>query len=170
MPCVRVRALLITCLGLLAGCAAGSARPESNTVNQPAVELRLARSDQTTFALSSLRGKPTLLFLFATYDTPSQLALAHLERLLARERRISVLGLALQPGAREFLDPYRDALSVDFPLAYDPSNEILPGKTDLGRITAVPGFILLDAEGHVIATRYGVATQAELHDWLDDAL
>jgi hypothetical protein len=110
------------------------------------------------------------LFLFATYDTASQAALAHLERFLAHDDHIEALGLALQPDARAFLTLYRDALNIDFPLAYDPSDVVLQGQTELGRVQAEPAFIVLDGEGRVRATRYGVTTEAELTTLVDEAL
>jgi len=166
---VTKRLLVSACAWLLTACVT----PEHSEFPRgirPPVELLLSRADGTRFQLSSLRDRPTLLFLFATYDTASQLALGHLERFLAREPRISVLGVALQPDANAFLDPYRDALSVDFPLSYDPGNTVLRGTSELGLITSVPAFIAIDTLGRVSATRYGVATPDELGELVEPLL
>ncbi len=160
---------LALCAVLLSACVFGNARTITPNA-APSLEIGLARADGSRFWLSEQRGKPLLVFLFATYDNGSQLALAHLESLLAHEKRIAALGIALQPDAQMFLEPYQASLSVSFPLSYDPYNALLRGETDLGRVAAVPAFAVLDAEGHVLATRYGITTEAELKAWLQSVV
>lgn len=158
----RLRAFAWLLLTLLSACGGAQRSASEAQAEQAPLELTLARSDRSLFPLSSLRGTPTLLFLFATYDSASQLALTHLERVLSQTPELRALGIALQPDARVFLDAYRDALSVSFPLAFDPDNAILGRKTALGRIESVPALVLLDAEGHVRGVRYGVTAEPEL--------
>lgn len=153
--------MLASCI-VLGACAASSAEGRPQT--RAPVDLTLARADGSLLTLSGARGKPLLLFLFATYDGNSQLALTHLEVLLRREPRIAALGIALQPDAREFLEPYRAALSVTFPLTYDPEDVVLADKSALGAIDAVPAFVSIDAHGVLQAIRYGVLTPSELQD------
>ncbi len=131
-----------------------------------ALDLTLAHSDRSLIELRELRGQPLLLFLFATYDDACQLALTHVERFRQRDPQFPVLGVALQPNAREFLDAYRDALAVSFPLTYDASDVVLKGKTALGRIIGVPAFVLLDAQGTIREVRYGVLEANELTDFV----
>ncbi|HEX2676027.1 MAG TPA: TlpA disulfide reductase family protein [Polyangiales bacterium] len=156
---------------LATACVAKSAASTSTTAAQqlPVLEMTLARPDGSRFELGAMRGKPMLLFLFATYDDPSQLALNYLERTLRREPDLATLGIALQPDAASFLEPYRSALSVSFPLSFDPNGDVLHGQTALGRIASIPCFVVLDAEGHIVATRYGVLREAELHELIEKA-
>jgi len=132
--------------------------------------LTLARSDGTLVELATLYGKPTLLFLFATYDANSQLALTELLRFSEREPGIALIGVAVQPDAKTFLELYRQALSIPFALYFDPENQLLRGVSALGRLRAVPAFVALDAGGQMRAQLYGAPTLAQLHTLADSAL
>jgi hypothetical protein len=171
-PARAIRGVLIRLLVtfLATGACACHQQVAAEETAKPALDLTLARSDRALFQLAELRGKPTLLFLFATYDGNSQLALTHLERLLQHEKRLAVLGIALQPNAPEFLDPYRDALSVTFPLSYDPAGVVLRGETGLGPIASVPAFVSLGARGQVLGVRYGALTEPQLRDFVAKSL
>jgi peroxiredoxin len=134
------------------------------------LDLTLSRANGTTVELAALSGRPTLLFLFATYDTDSQFALGPLVQFLESEPRLQVIGVALQPDAKSFLDMYQSSLGVPFALFYDPGNRLLRGQTALGRVAAVPTFVALDAEGHVRAQHLGVASADQLRELADSAL
>jgi hypothetical protein len=136
----------------------------------PVLELTLGRADGTTCELAALSGKPTLLFLFATYDTASQFALAPLVRFIEKEPRLQVIGVALQPDAKAFLKLYQSSLAVPFALYTDPGNRLLHGDTALGRVGAVPAFVALDAEGHIRAQQVGVASAEQLRELADAAM
>lgn len=157
-------------LGVLCACA--SAPPTAAAPTQPAhtVELTLADDHDQLVSVSQWQGRPLLLFLFSTSDTASQLALTHLEHWLMHVRPVRVLGVALQLDAKQFLVPYRDALSVSFPLTYDPQNQILPGHSDLGRCDTVPALVLLDAQGVERGRHYGVLTEPQLQSFVTSSL
>jgi hypothetical protein len=132
--------------------------------------MTLARSDGTLVELAALSGKPMLLFLFATYDETSQLALVPLLQFIELERRVAIIGIALQPDAKTFLELYRRALSIPFALYFDPENRLLRGQTALDRVRVVPAFVALDARGHIRAQQYGPATAEQLRALADSAL
>lgn len=120
--------------------------------------------------LSTLRGRPCLLFLFATYDPNSQLALTPLLEAGKREDRVTFVGVAVQPDAEAFLAPFREALDIPFALYFDSSQALLSGKTALGALPGVPAFVALDAEGHVRETFVGVPKVKELQELIESAL
>jgi hypothetical protein len=157
----------VACCVSIGACAGSEAQRVAST---PVLELTLGRADGTQLELAALSGKPTLLFLFATYDAASQFALAPLVRFIEHEPRLQVIGVALQPDAKAFLKMYQTTLAVPFALYTDPGNRLLHGDTALGRVAAVPAFVALDAEGHVRAQRVGVASADELRVLADSAL
>lgn len=124
-------------------------------------------ADGRPLELAALRGKPVLLFMFATYDTASQLTLARLEAVLKRQTFVTVVGIALQPDAQRFLELYQQTLSVSFLLSYDPHGTILRGNTALGHVDAIPLLVALDEQGVARALHYGAATDAQLTDLIE---
>jgi len=142
-------------LSACAGSQAGQQRA-------PLLDLSLTRADGARAELSAWRGRPLLLFLFATYDEASQLEFVPLQQLLERERQLQVVGVALQPEAATFLKLFQRALSVPFELYYDADNQLLHKQTALGALRGVPAFVALDAEGRIRGVHYGVATHEQL--------
>ncbi|HKP56003.1 MAG TPA: TlpA disulfide reductase family protein [Polyangiales bacterium] len=147
-----------------AGCAGTQVSPST-----PVLDLTLNGLDGRNLELSALRGKPVLLFLFATYDPISQIALTPLLAAGKSESRVTIIGVAVQPDAREFLGPFAKALEVPFALYYDGSGALLHGKTKLGALPGVPLYIAVDAEGYVHGTFYGVAKAKDLEALIDSA-
>jgi peroxiredoxin len=157
---------LIACCLSVGACA--TTRPATAS-SKPPLDITLARADGTQIELAALSGRPTLLFLFATYDEASQFALDPLVRFLELDKRAQVIGIALQPNAKAFLNLYKKSLAVPFPLYFDPDNKLLQGQTTFGRVTAVPTFIALDPEGRVRQSFLGVATAEQLRTLVDSA-
>ena len=157
-------------LGALLLMAAGACAGTGGRADEPALELSLINLEGRSLELAELRGRPTLLFLFATFDGTSQLALAPLMAATEREDRVTVLGIAVQPDAKAFLRPFRDALDVPFALYIDEKEALIHGHTALGRMPGVPAFVALDSEGHVRRTFFGVADRAELERLIESVL
>ena len=126
------------------------------------LELTLARPDGTRVELSALTDRPTLLFLFATYDSASQLALVPLLQTIERQRDLRVIAVALQPDAKDFLPMFKRALSIPFELYLDPDHQLMRGDTALGPVNAVPAFVALDAQGRIRQTLVGVPNTEQL--------
>ena len=161
MPLRLVRASTVLALLGWFGCATAGAPAADDARLVVQLPLELATGEPTD--LARLRGRPALLFMFATYDTASQLALVPLSELHAKRPELQLLGIALQPDAEQFLPPYASALDVQFPLAFDPSGNLLRGTTSLGEIPAVPCYLLVDAEG-VVQARYVGAMELDALD------
>lgn len=173
----RARARLVgLALALVLSSAAGSlgcGRPlESGDARSGAarLELSLISDEGRTLQLSALRGRPVLLFMFATYDASSQLALAGLLRKLEGDTRITPIGVAVQPDARTFLAPFRAALELPFPIYIDATNVLLTGASALGKLPGVPAFVAVDPRGRIRRTVYGVATKEQLEELIESAL
>lgn len=122
----------------------------------------LLAANRQPLNLRELRGRPLLLFIFTTFDDTCQLALIPLERVLHAHPELRALGIAAQPDPQQLLPLYRDALGVSFPLAYEPDNQVVAGKTMLGAIQTVPTYVLLDAQGRIAARHTGALTASAL--------
>jgi hypothetical protein len=131
-----------------------------------AVELTLRRADGTFLDLGDLRGRPVLVFVFATYDAASQMALHPLRRIVAEYPDIPVIGVAAHHSARLLIEPYVHALSPPFDVTYDPEDIVADGRSGLGEIAAVPTFVVLDRRGLPVARHLGFADEAQLRGLL----
>lgn len=130
------------------------------------VEITLRTSEGALLFVGDLRGRPVLLFLFATFDGVSQAALQPLRRFIRAHPEVHVLGVAIQPDPQQLLDAYVHALSPPFPVAYDPEDRVEAGKTALGSIGSVPTFVMLDALGRPVERHEGFASQRTLENML----
>ena len=158
----------------IAGCGGANAsddvgRSRAAREAEP-IELALRTPEGVFVDLGDLRGKPVVLFVFATFDTACQAA----TRPLARFQRTHVgdahvIGVAVQPNAAELVGPWSQALGITFTVTYEPEPRILAGATDLGNIAGVPSYIVLDAEGLVVARHTGFASENKLARLLDAA-
>lgn len=158
-------------LVLVAACAGSQSRAEqASGADAPAVDLALVGSDGRSFALSQLRGRPLLLFVFTTYDDASQLALTPLTSFLRAHPDLQALGIAAQPDPSALLPLYRDALDVRMPLAYEAVPQIVAGDSMLGTVQAVPTYVLLDASGRIAGRHTGALTGAQLETFAEPVL
>jgi peroxiredoxin len=124
--------------------------------------MALETADGERVRLREWRGAPLLLYLFATFDLGSQLALVPLKRVMASNPSLQVLGIAVQADPAPLLPIYAQELEVTFPLLYDPQSEVVEGRSPLGPIPAVPAFLWLDATGEIRGRYLGVPSEAEL--------
>jgi len=147
---------------LIASCAAtgcAGAAAEGAAPQGPAVVFELTDVSGRRFGVEDLRGKPLLLFVFATYDSASQVALLTLERFAKQNHDVAVIGVAAQPQAERLLPLHRDTLNIRMPLAYDPHEVLISGHSALGRVEVIPSYVLLDASGRIRARHAGALDQ-----------
>ena len=162
-----LQALALTvCASAIGGCAGTGEAPAAT----PVMELTLTSETGRTLKLSALRGRASVLFLFATYDPSSQLALTPLLAATQHEDRVTFVGIAVQPDAQAFLRPYREALDIPFALYFDGTQALLQGTTALGKLPGVPAFVALDAQGHVRKTFVGVPNAGDVQSVIESAL
>jgi thiol-disulfide isomerase/thioredoxin len=170
-------ALAITCCALLgAGCGGNARAPEGTTAaeakprppSEPdAVELTLRTAEGPLVFVGDLRGRPVLLFMFATFDALSQAALLPLEQFVqAYPDDVQVLGIAIEPDAERLIQHYMSALSPPFPVAYDPEGALDKGDTPIGKVDVIPSYVMLDAVGRPVARHVGLARLGDLQQML----
>ena len=111
---------------------------------------------------STLVGKPVVLFLFATFDAVCQAAAQPLGFFAKRRSDVAVLGLAVQPDARQLVKAWVHALSPPFDVGYDASHRLENGTSVLGHIDAVPTYVVLDRRGYEVKRVQGYQTEQAL--------
>ena len=150
-----------------AGPSIGMSGPETAGSERPAavagsVELTLRRADGTFLEVGEQRGRPVLLFVFATFDGVSQMLLTPLRNVAERHPDLVVIGIAAQPSARLLIDAYEHALEPPFPITYDPQETVAEGESALGEIEGIPTLILLDSRGVPAGRLSGFADETRI--------
>jgi cytochrome oxidase Cu insertion factor (SCO1/SenC/PrrC family) len=165
-PCLGAAAVAISFLvvPVLAACGGGRAGTNQpigrSRLVPPAdepIDLELRTTDGERLSLASLRGRPVLVFLLATFDTASQAALTPLRRFVDAHEDVAVVGVAVQPGADRLAGAWKDVLAVPFVVAWDPAGRILEGSSALGRVEGVPSYVAIDRRGVIVARHAGLA-------------
>ena len=144
----------------------------------PSIELTpegdLPSGDDVTFttfegvevALSSLRGGPLLVNFFASTCTPCITEMPAFEEVFRDVgTQVSFLGLAVEDQPEEAQALVRQT-GVTYPTAQDPDRRVI---TALGG-SVLPTTVLLDADGTIVASRYGELDADELRGLLADEL
>lgn len=130
------------------------------------VTLLLRRADGEPLFLEKMRGRPILVFIFTTFDASSQLGLNVLIDFAKSDPKLQIVAIAVQPSPGRILPAFAAALAAPFPLTYDPSDSVLMHKSDLGRLDAVPCYILLNEKGYIAERHYGVLETDALRDFI----
>ena len=170
---LRLALLSAALLALLPiGCGGGGGGgPVGTTVasGPRPIELSLMTADAQWIDVAELRGQPTLIFLFTTWDPASQAALSPVSRFARRHPEAHVFGLAAQPDARLLVDAYVHALDPSIAVSYDPRDQVPLGTSTLGPIQSVPAVIVLDAEGYEVRRYHGFPSRRVLERLLYEA-
>lgn len=149
------RARVLVSALLLVGVCCAHKRPSAHGVGPP-LDLRLLRSGGDAAGgdaldLPALRGRPVMLWFFATWCLPCQAELRRVERLAAAYRDgVVVWAVALDRQGDRLVRPFRSALGVAVPVALA-DDALLQGTSALGRISEVPQVVLFDGEGRLVA-------------------
>lgn len=170
----RYRDLLVLCLVLasaVAGapaCGGGSSVNGSRTTASaeergPRLELGVRLADGRWLELGDLRGKPVLLFVFATFDMVSQAAIKPFRPFVQQNPDVVVVGVASEPRATQLVEAWSYALDPPFVVGADPYGNIENGRTVLGRIETVPTYILYDASGYEVDRVTGYQGEGDLN-------
>ncbi len=150
---------------VLASCASAKSSREGTTpraVDGQRLDLGLRLSDGRWLELADLRGKPVLLFVFATFDAVSQAALKSLRPFVPQHPEVLVIGIAAQPRATQLVEAWDYALDPPFVVGADPYGRVENGQTMLGKIETVPTYILYDARGYEVDRTTGLVTEGDL--------
>lgn len=158
--------LSMLCVPLL-GCGRSTpAAAETTPEPQPSarLELGIRLADGRWLELGDLRGTPVLLFVFATFDAVSQASLKSLRPFVPQHPELIVVGVAAQPRAAQLVEAWSYALDPPFVVGADPYGRVENGESALGRIDAVPTYILYDAQGYEIDRASGLLSEGDLAD------
>lgn len=126
------------------------------------LDLGLRLSDGRWLELADLRGKPLLLFVFATFDAVSQASLKSLRPFVPQHPEVVVIGIAAQPRALQLVEAWDYALDPPFVVGADPYGRVENGESTLGKIETVPTYILYDERGYEIDRTTGLVTEGDL--------
>ncbi len=167
-----MRGVLLAAFLLAAGCGGASTEVVGHSTGAPPPEpitLSVQTTDGSFVDLRRLRGRPVLLFLFATFDGVSQAALHPLRGFVRQHPEVHVVGIAIEPDARRLGDAWAAALNPPFPVAYDPDDDIVGGTSSLGTVDTVPTYVMLDAAGIEVNRKTGFASERDLSHLLYEA-
>ena len=161
---------LIICLGVFSLAHAADIRVavEPQSARKPAPDFVLLDASGKSVSLSSFKGKPLLLDLWATKcggcikEIPSFIEIHH----AYRSRGLAVLGISMNilyedlkgpAEAWSLVNPFVEAHKVDYP--------ILMGDDGITRrysVNALPVTYLIDRRGRIAATYVGIVDRANI--------
>jgi peroxiredoxin len=161
---------LITCLAISSIVHAADIRValEPQSVRKPAPDFVLLDTTGKSVPLSSFKGKPLLLDLWATKcggcvkEIPSFIEIHH----LYARRGLAVVGISMDilyedlKGPAEawtLVNPFVEAHKVDYPILMGDD-----GITKRYSVNALPVTYLIDRHGHIAATYVGVVDRANI--------
>ncbi len=103
-----------------------------------------------------------LLLLFATFDGASQATVRPLAAFARRHPRLPIVAVAVQPGPRALVDAWEAALRPPFPVAWNPDQALLEGRTSLGPVRRVPLLLWVNERGTPCARHAGYTSRHQL--------
>ena len=123
--------------------------------------------DDDVVALSELRGRVVLLNFWGTWCGPCRREMPEFEKayLEWNEQGFDILAIAYND-TEEAMASFRDEFDLSFPLALDDSGAI----NDAYGIQTRPSSYLLDRNGVILARHFGIMTESQLSELLNEAL
>lgn len=131
-------------LGATIACGGTQARTDRGMP----VYLELEGLDGERVRVRELRGKPVVLHLFTVGSMAAQMDISQLNAAYDAGD-VAVLGIALDPDADVLIRAWARESGAHYRVVIG-NEDITMGKTDLGRIVAVPTTLLLNDKGLVI--------------------
>jgi peroxiredoxin len=143
-----------------------TAQPESALIGQPLPALSLPDLNGKPHRLSDYRGQRVLLNFWASWCGPCLDEMPALARAQAKfgERGPIVVGIAMDDPVhvRAFLGAHPLNYPILLGQLEPPSTSMQMGDAS----GALPYSVLIDADGHVLATHFGALPTAQLEQWL----
>lgn len=164
------RLLALVCLVVIVGCGEPPADPEpaAPASDAPTATIDFTRPthDGGTFTLSDHRGDVIVLNFWATWCVP---CLAEMPEFVAlqdelRDQDVQFVGVSHDAGGLDDIRPFAERLAVNYPLLPDPEMDI---AAQFGGVPVLPTTFILDREGAIHASTYGLLDRAELLGLLD---
>lgn len=170
------RSLTVLLCAWLLGCAGAEPLQEKDPFIPGApplrgIQLELPRLGGGTLSLSTLQGRPVLLFLFTTWSLRAQAEAPLVARLheTYHPRGLEVVGIALEQIKPQLIRDYADYVGFRFPILLSlPHDPPLVGA--FGQTHHVPRTLLLDREGRKVLDLQGQADQREVEAKIKELL
>lgn len=123
--------------------------------------------DDETLALSDLRGRVVLLNFWGTWCGPCRREMPEFQKAYQewREQGFEILAIAYND-TEAAMASFRDEFDLSFPLALDDSGEI----NEAYGIQTRPSSYLLGRDGLILARHFGIMTELQLSELLNEAL
>ena len=169
------RSLALIALGLLAALAVGCGDPPAEPAPEaapdrpaPSASLDFTRPthDGDTFTLSDHRGEVVVLNFWATWCLPCLAEIPEFVRLQEdlRDQGVQFVGVSQDEGGLETIRGFAEEVDVNYPLVPDPDLDI---SASFGGVPVLPTTFVLDREGRIHDSVFGVLDRAELLTLLD---
>ena len=129
------------------GFLSASARlPQELSVGEIAPEFQLSSLSGNNVALSDFKGKPVILFIWATWCPYCVRELAYLEKSYLDIKKSGVELLAIDSGEpRERVARYLNNRKIEFPVLLDTDSKVSYAYNVIG----IPTLVLVDAQGMI---------------------
>jgi peroxiredoxin len=144
------RTALLCLAALFTACASNAPRP--NLIGRT-----LYTVDGAPFTFSEQAGKVLLVTYLATWSLP---CLAHVQHLVSLQERLGPRGLqvvavGVDTQGAVVLQPFRDHYQLPFPMVLADA-ETLEGRTPFGLLVGLPSSFLVDRQGRLVRSIYGI--------------
>lgn len=143
----------------------GDPQPRGELADIDLTGLTYQTLDGETRSLDDLRGSPTVVNFLASWCTPCRTEAPGFQAVFEDlGGEVQFLGLAIRDrpeDTRRFIED----LGITFPVGRDVDSAI---GLETGAIVRMPGTVLLDAEGRVVARHIGALDEGELRRLLRD--
>ncbi len=154
-------------LGVAAGCGGVdvSVDPEATPIQQRDAATAFtadALDGDGQIALEDFRGTPVFLNFWASWCGPCKEEMPDLQEFKERTPEVQVLGVAVNddPGDSR---AFAEQVGVDFPLAIDRNADIAAKYS----ATGLPVTVIVDAEGKIASTWFGLITPQQLDEFAE---
>ena len=132
-------------------------RVKPSAERQAKSNLVLSTMDGGKWSLADQRGKVVLVNFWASWCPPCRMETPDLvaaQRKYA-DRGFTVIGVTLDDNPREAVPPFVKQYGIDYPI-------LLPSPEVGATISSLPTSILIDAQGRVAKTYFGMVTESAL--------
>ena len=162
-PALAIAAFALAFSSNQAGISANPPPPQPSPLplGQPVPDISLKGLDGKYVKLSSLRGKPVFIDFWATWCGPCRLSLPHTAK-LAKEHGKEITVLAVTNEDVKTIKAFQQEEKLIFPALRDPDDTV----RDTFKVTSLPTFVIIDAQGNLVEYVRGFANQAPIDNAL----